>query len=51
MATLFLALFLVVFGVNLLIGLAIPPWVTGLLALFAGVLYLAERFHVRVDRK
>ncbi len=51
MAQLFLALFLVVFGLNLLFGLAIPIWVTGLLALIAGVLLVMERFGLRVDRK
>jgi uncharacterized membrane protein HdeD (DUF308 family) len=51
MARLFLALFLVVFGLNLLFGLSIPIWVTGLLALIAGVLLVMEHFRVRVDRK
>jgi uncharacterized membrane protein HdeD (DUF308 family) len=51
MAHLFLALFLVVFGLNLLFGLAIPIWVTGLLALIAGVLLVMEHFRLRVDRK
>ncbi|WP_438483419.1 hypothetical protein [Oleiharenicola lentus] len=51
MAQLFLAIFLIVFGVNILFGLGLPGWVTGSLALIAGVLLLAERFRVRVDRK
>jgi len=51
MAHIFLALFLVVFGLNLLFGLSIPIWVTGLLALIAGVLLVLERFGLRVDRK
>jgi uncharacterized membrane protein HdeD (DUF308 family) len=51
MAHLFLALFLVVFGLNVLFGLSIPFWVTGLLALVAGVLLILERFRVRMDRK
>jgi uncharacterized membrane protein HdeD (DUF308 family) len=51
MARLFLALFLLVFGLNLLFGLSIPIWVTGLLALIAGVLLVMEHFRVRVDRK
>ena len=51
MARLFLALFLIVFGLNLLFGLSIPIWVTGLLALIAGVLLVMEHFRVRVDRK
>lgn len=51
MAHIFLALFLIVFGLNLLFGLSIPIWVTGLLAVIAGVLLVMERFGVRVDRK
>ena len=51
MAHLILALFLIVFGLNLLFGLSIPMWVTGLLALIAGVMLVMERFGVRVDRK
>ena len=51
MSRIFLALFLLVFGLNLLIGLAIPIWVTGLLALIACVLLALEQFHLRVDRK
>jgi len=51
MAHLFLALFLIVFGLNLLFGLSIPIWVTGLLALIAGALLVMERFGLRVDRK
>ena len=51
MAHLFLALFLIVFGLNLLFGLALPIWVTGLLALLAGVMLVMERFGVRVDKK
>ena len=51
MAHIILALFLLVFGLNLLFGLSIPLWVTGLLAVIAGVLLIMERFGVRVDRK
>jgi hypothetical protein len=51
MAHLFIAFFLIVFGLNLLFGLSIPIWVTGLLAIIAGILLLMERFGVRVDRK
>lgn len=47
MAHIFLAIFLLVFGLNLLIGVAIPPWVIGILALIAGGLLLAERFDIR----
>jgi len=51
MAHLVLAIFLLVFGLNLLVGLSIPTWVTGILALAAGALLLMEHFRVRVDRK
>ncbi len=51
MAHLILAVFLIVFGLNIMFGLSIPMWVVGLLALIAGVMLLAERFRVRVDRK
>ena len=50
MAKIFLALFLLIFGLNLLLGLSIPIWITGLLALVSGILLLAERFNVRVDK-
>ena len=51
MAHLLLALFLIVFGLNILVGLSIPMWVIGLLALAAGVVLVMEHFRVRVDRK
>ena len=51
MARLFLALFLLVFGLNLLFGISVPIWITGLLASTAGVLLAMEHFHVRADRK
>lgn len=51
MAQLFLALFLIVFGLNVLFGLSLPFWVTGLLALIAGVMLVMERFGVNVTRK
>lgn len=51
MAKIFLAFFLIIFGLNLLFGLSIPIWVTGALALIAGVLLIFERFNVRVDKK
>jgi len=51
MAHLFLALFLIVFGLNLLFGLSIPFWVTGLLALIAGVLLVMEHFQICVKKK
>ena len=51
MAHLILAIFLIVFGINVLFGLSIPIWVIGGLALVSGILFLLERFRVRVDRK
>jgi hypothetical protein len=51
MAKIFLAIFLIVFGLNLLIGLSIPIWVTGLLALIAGIGVAMECFGVRLDKK
>jgi hypothetical protein len=51
MSKIFLALFLIVFGLNLLFGLSIPIWVTGLLALIAGIGLAMELFNVRVDKK
>lgn len=51
MGFLFLAVFLIVFGLNILVGLGLPGWVLGLLALIAGVLLLAERFRGGRDRK
>ena len=51
MAELFLALFLLVFGLNILLGLSLAPWLLGLLAVIAGVLLGMERFGIRVDRK
>lgn len=51
MAHIILAIFLILFGVNLLFGLLIPFWLTGGLALAAGILLLLERLRVRVDRK
>ena len=51
MAHLFLAIFLLVFGLNLLFGLSIPIWVTGLLALTAGVMLMMEHFQVRLGKK
>ncbi|MBK8856653.1 MAG: hypothetical protein IPN11_02910 [Opitutaceae bacterium] len=51
MAHLFVALFLIVFGLNILIGLALPMWLIGLLAIIAGVMLVMEHFRVRIDRK
>lgn len=51
MAHIFVALFLIVFGLNILLGLSIPLWIVGTLAVIAGVLLLLERFRVRVDPK
>ncbi len=51
MGHIFLAVFLIVFGLNILAGISLPSWVIGVLALIAGVLLLLEHFRVRVDRK
>lgn len=51
MANIILALFLIVFGLNMLFGLGLPLWITGLLAILAGVFLLMERFNVRIDRR
>jgi putative exporter of polyketide antibiotics len=51
MAQLFVALFLLVFGLNLAVGLAIPNVITGVLALIAGVMLLVERYRIHIDRK
>ncbi len=51
MSHIFLALFLIIFGLNLLFGLSIPIWVTGVLALIAGLLLVMDHFGVRVNRK
>lgn len=47
MAQIFLAVFLLVFGLNLVVGVTIPNWVIGILALIAGALFLAEAFGMR----
>lgn len=51
MAHLALALFLIIFGLNLLFDLSIPIWATGLLALIAGILLIMERFNLRIGKK
>ncbi|HWA87488.1 MAG TPA: hypothetical protein VG710_14765 [Opitutus sp.] len=47
MAKIFLAIFLLVFGLNLVVGVTIPNWVIGVLALIAGALILANVFGLR----
>jgi len=44
MAHVFLAIFLIVFGLNVVIGLALPGWLLGGLALVAGIMLLFQRF-------
>ncbi len=51
MGQILLALFLLGFGLNALLGLRLPVWRLGALALAAGVFLLGERFRVRVDRR
>lgn len=43
MANYFLAAFLILFGLSLLIAITIPGWLIGLLAVAAGVLVLIGR--------
>jgi hypothetical protein len=51
MANILLAIFLVLFGLNILIDINLPSWILGTLALVAGVLMLAERFGITTKRK
>lgn len=46
MAHIVLAIFLIVFGLNVILGLALPGWVLGGLALVAGILLLVQRFTI-----
>jgi hypothetical protein len=50
MAHIFVALFLVLFGLNMLAGLSLPLWLLGALAVIAGVLLLIERFGGKIGR-
>jgi len=50
MSHLFLAIFLLVFGINALFGLSLPVWILGALALIAGVMLLVERIRGGVGR-
>jgi len=51
MSRIFLAVFLIVFGLNITFGAGLPGWVLGLLALIAGVLLLAEHIGISVNKK
>lgn len=51
MSRIFLAIFLIVFGLNVTFGAGLPGWVLGLLALIAGVLILIERFGISVNKQ
>ncbi|HVU17199.1 MAG TPA: hypothetical protein VHD32_09740 [Candidatus Didemnitutus sp.] len=51
LARVVLAIFLLVFGVNILLGMTIPIWIIGALAVAAGALLLIENFRLRIDRK
>lgn len=46
MALIFLAIYLIVNGIVILAGLNIPIWITGVLALIAGILLLVDRLRV-----
>ncbi len=47
MAHLLLAIFLLVFGINIVAGLNLPPWILGVLALVAGIMLIVERGRLR----
>ncbi len=51
MAQIFVALFLIVFGLNILLGLPLPPAVPAVLAVIAGVLVLFERYRIHIDQR
>ena len=51
MAHIFLAIYLILVGLNILIGINLPAWVLGIFALIAGILLLAERFGITTRRK
>ena len=51
MGHLFLAIFLILFGIQMLFGLTLPLWILGALAVIAGILLLAERFGWAGSRK
>jgi hypothetical protein len=44
MASILLAIYLILVGLNILVGINLPSWVLGVLALAAGTLMLLERF-------
>lgn len=44
MVQLLLAVFLLVFGFNLLVGVLLPTWIVGVVALGAGILLLTAHF-------
>ena len=50
MAHIFLAIFLILFGINMLVGVTLPLWLLGALAVIAGVLLLVERFGGRLPK-
>ncbi len=50
MANLLLAIFLVVFGLNMLLGLALPLWIPGALAIAAGIFLALEILGVGLKR-
>jgi hypothetical protein len=51
MAHHFLAVFLIVFGFNIMFGLPIPIWVPGLLSVVAGVMLVLDHVRLRGNRK
>ena len=51
MAHIILAVYLILVGLNILIGINLPSWVLGISALAAGILLLAERFGITTRKK
>ena len=51
MAHIILAIYLILVGLTILVGLNLPAWVLGVSALIAGILLLAERFGITAHRK
>ncbi len=50
MAHIFVALFLILFGLNMLAGLSLPLWLLGGLAIVAGALLLIGRVGGKLGR-
>ncbi len=51
MSRIFVAAFLLLFGLNLVAGAILPNWLIGLVAIIAGVLVLVDSGALRAPRK